>query len=274
MSSNINTSLRFQTAACCLSLVAAGVSPAVEPGILPGGVNLPHMLKAGTNLDDHPGGGTPPSTAGETPAATAPLNLSVPTNSFLADPTTANPAQRKPYVADDKYKLRAGDRVSFQILEDREPPKSFLVGDSGELDVPYLGRISAADRTCKQLASEIQQLLEKEYYYNATVILGLDSANKFLGRIYVWGQVRSQGPIDIALNENLTAGKAILRAGGFAEFASKKKVKLIRSLPQDSNSKQVTELNMIAILEEGAVERDVTLRPDDLIIVPSRLINF
>jgi hypothetical protein len=31
---------------------------------------------------------------------------------------------------------------------------------------------------------------------------------------------------------------------------------------------------MIAILEEGAVERDVTLRPDDLIIVPSRLINF
>ena len=202
----------------------------------------------------------------------SPLNLSVATDTHAN--RAVDPLAPKPYVADDKYKLRAGDRVSFQIIEDRDPPKSLLVADSGELDIPYLGRISAADRTCKQLADELKQLLEKDYYYHATVIIGLDAANKFLGRIYVWGQVRNQGPIDIALNENLTAGKAVLRAGGFAEFANKKKVKLIRNAAAEPNNKQIIELNMVAILEEGAVERDIVLQPDDLIVVPSRLINF
>jgi polysaccharide export outer membrane protein len=204
----------------------------------------------------------------------APLNFSVPTNSPIVNGPVADPAVRKSYLADGKYKLRAGDRVGFQIMEDREPPKSLLVADSGELDIPYLGRISAADRTCKQLADELKLLLEKDYYYHATVVIGLDAANKFLGRIYVWGQVRNQGPIDIALNENLTAGKAVLRAGGFAEFANKKKVKLIRNASEEPNNKQIIELNMVAILEEGAVERDIVLQPDDLIVVPSRLINF
>jgi len=203
----------------------------------------------------------------------SPLKLSIATNTH-ANRNAADPLAPKSYVGDDKYKLRAGDRVSFQIMEDRDQPKSLLLADSGELDVPYLGRISAADRTCKQLADELTQLLEKDYYYHATVIVGLDVANKFLGRIYVWGQVRNQGPIDIALNESLTAGKAVLRAGGFAEFANKKKVKLIRNAPEDANAKQVIELNMVAILEEGAVERDMVLRPDDLIVVPSRWINF
>jgi len=178
------------------------------------------------------------------------------------------------YVPDDKYKLRVGDRISLQILEDRDAPKSLVVADSGELDVPYVGRALASDKTCKQLADELKARLEKEYYYRATVIIALDAANKQFGRVYVWGQVRNQGPIDVALNENLTAGKAILRAGGFADFANKKRVKVVRSGGAGGAAKQTFELNMVDILERGKPEKDVLLQPDDFIIVPSRLINF
>jgi protein involved in polysaccharide export with SLBB domain len=180
------------------------------------------------------------------------------------------------YVPDDKYKLRTGDKISLQILEDRDLPKSLLVTDSGELDAPYLGRVAAADKTCKQLADELKAQLEKEYYYRATVIIALDAANKLLGRIYVWGQVRNQGPIDIAVNENLTAGRAILRAGGFADFANKKRVKVVRGggAGGDTVGKQSFELNMVEVLEEGKTDKDILLQPDDFIIVPSRLINF
>lgn len=182
------------------------------------------------------------------------------------------------YVPDDKYKLRVGDRVAFQILEDkliddRDLPKTLLVSDSGELDIPYVGRVTAIDKTCKQLGDEIRLQLEKEYYHRATVILALELANKLLGRIYVWGQVRNQGPIDIAVNENLTAGRAILRAGGFADFANKKKVKVIRG-GADSATKKTFELNMVEILEDGKTEKDLALQPEDFILVPSRLINF
>jgi len=178
------------------------------------------------------------------------------------------------YVPDDKYKLRVGDKVSFQIIEDRDAPRSLVVADSGELDVPYLGRVLVADKTCKQLADELKAQLEKEYYYRATVIIALDVANKLLGRIYVWGQVRSQGPMDIGVNENLTVGKAILRAGGFADFANKKKVKLVRAAGVDGAPRLTMELNMVDILEKGAAEKDIVLQPDDFIIVPSRLISF
>jgi protein involved in polysaccharide export with SLBB domain len=179
------------------------------------------------------------------------------------------------YVADNKYKLRAGDKVSFQILEDRDVPKSLTVADSGELDIPYIGRVPASDKTCKELVAVIKEQLEREYYYRASVVLALDQASKFLGRVYVWGQVRTQGPIDIAVNENITAGKAILRAGGFADFANKKKVKLVRGgTGLEHTGKEVILLNMVDILDEGKTEQDVALRPDDSIIVGSRLINF
>ena len=183
------------------------------------------------------------------------------------------------YVADATYKLRAGDTVSFQILEDRvwnslDVPKPLVVTDSGELDVPYIGRVMAVGKTSKQLADEIADALEKDYYNKATVVLSLNVANRILGRVYIWGQVHNQGPLEIQMNENLTAGQAVLRAGGFADFANKTKVQVVRAAVGANGEKQTFKLDMEQILEKGKTENDVILQPGDLIIVPSRLINF
>lgn len=214
-----------------------------------------------------------------TKATPASLPTAVSTNARPAGLTTGTNASGLPtdlsaYVPDDKYKLRVGDRVAFQIIEDRDAPKSLVVADSGELDVPYVGRVAAVDKTCKQLATELKAQLEKEYYYRASVIIALDVVNRLWGRIYVWGQVKNQGPIDIGVGENLTAGKAILRAGGFGDFASKKKVKVVRAGDTAGKGKKNFELNMVDILEQGNTDKDILLQPEDSIIVPSRLVNF
>ena len=177
------------------------------------------------------------------------------------------------YVLDDKHLLEPGDRISFQILEDRDPARSLVVADSRELDVPYIGRVSVADKTCKQLAKELKVLLEKEYYYRATVIIGLDSVNKVRGKVYLMGQVRAQGPVDILFDENLTAGQAILRAGGFLDFANKNKVKITRTTA-GGGTNQIFEINMTDVLEKGKADKDITLEPGDLIFVPTRAVNF
>ena len=78
----------------------------------------------------------------------------------------------------------------------------------------------------------------------------------------------------MAINENLTASHAIMRAGGFADFANRKKVRVIRNGKPGGPGKQTFEMNMIEILDDGKTEKDVLLQPDDVIIVPSRLINF
>jgi polysaccharide export outer membrane protein len=183
------------------------------------------------------------------------------------------------YVPDATYKLRVGDAISFQILEDRiwDPqnlPKRLLVEDSGETDVPYIGRVMAVGKTCKQLGDEIKAALEKDYYKQASVIISLNVANRILGRVYVWGQVHNQGALEIQVNENLTAGQAILRAQGFADFADKKNVKVVRAAPDANGQRQTIDLNMKEILDEGKPDKDIVLQPGDLVIVPSRLINF
>ena len=175
------------------------------------------------------------------------------------------------YTLDDKHKLIAGDKVSFQILEDRTNSVQLLVAESSELDIPYLGRIYVAGKTCKDLAAEVKTLLEKDYYHRASVIIGLDSLSKVLGKVYVWGPVRNQGPIEIPANENFTAGKAILRAGGFGDFANKKEVKVVRKTATGNTSFMI---NMVEVLEKGKTDADVVLEPEDFIIVPQKGWNF
>ena len=79
---------------------------------------------------------------------------------------------------DNTQKLGIGDRVSYRVIEDREEPKPLIVSDAGELEIPYLGRVKANDKSCQELAKEIKAALEKDLYYQATVILAVDLLNK------------------------------------------------------------------------------------------------
>ena len=71
---------------------------------------------------------------------------------------------------DSKRELLIGDVLSFRIIEDEEPVTRIVVTDSGEIDVPYIGLVSAKGKTCKILAGEIKKLLEKDYYHKTTKI--------------------------------------------------------------------------------------------------------
>lgn len=175
------------------------------------------------------------------------------------------------YMLDDKHKLLPGDRVSFQITEDRTNAVPLLVAESYELDIPYIGRINVAGKSCKELAGELKTMLEKDYYHRATVIIGLDALTKVLGRVYVYGPVRNPGPVEIPANENFTASKAILRAGGFGDFANKKEVKVMRKTPTGN---VIHKINMVDVLEKGKTESDITLEPEDFIQVTQRAINW
>jgi protein involved in polysaccharide export with SLBB domain len=177
------------------------------------------------------------------------------------------PSNLASYVPDDVYRLRVGDKVAFQIREDRDPARYLSIADSGEVDVPYIGRVKAVDKTCKQLIADCKTELEKDYYYKATVIIALEAANPLAGRVFIWGQVKNQGAIDLRVNENLRVSQAILRAGGFAEFAKSTAVKLVRD-------GRTTEINVEEILKKGKIDKDVIVKPDDTIMVPESWVKF
>src|SRR5438067_11099217 len=173
-------------------------------------------------------------------------------------------------VLDDKKRLGPNDYVSFRVVEDRDEESQHLrVNDNGELEVPYIGLVPAQGRTCRDLAYSIKGALEKEYYYHATVILAIERVSeKSRGRIYVYGSVKGQGPQEIPADESYTVSKAIIRAGGFGDFANKRKVKVTRKNGQDFT------IDLKRVIEEGRTDEDMVLQPDDQIYVPQRLINM
>jgi polysaccharide export outer membrane protein len=225
----------------------------------------------------------PRDSAGFLPVATAPAESSptpamAPTASAISNPTnppatnsTNSAATDSNYILDDKYKLMPGDIVSFFIKEDRTNAVALLVAESAELDIPYIGRLTVSGKTCKQLAEEVKGLLEKDYYHRATVIIGLNQRSKVLGSVYVFGPVRQPGQVLIPSGETFTAGKAIVRAQGFMDFADKKNVKVVRKTPAGTTTFKV---NMVNVLEKGKTEEDITLEPEDFVIVPQRAFNL
>jgi len=195
-------------------------------------------------------------------------------------------------VLDDKIKLDSGDRISFRVIEDQDDAVQRIVTDSGEVDFPYVGRINVAGKTCSQVAWELKKLLEVDYYYKATVIIGLDvihgqaEADATHNFVWVVGQVKQVGPQEIPARQPLTVSQAIVRANGFADFSDERRVKLIhhvtsetaneatRNAPSDSDlPKDVTIVDVKAVFD-GKSDNDPVVQPNDMIVVPKRSINF
>ena len=174
----------------------------------------------------------------------------------------------------DTIKLSVGDPIVFRVVEDKDDPVLIGIMDTGELDVPYLGRVAAAGKTCRALAYEIKHALEKDLYYHATVAISIDLQRKSRGRIIVVGKVGRPGQMEIPSGEVFTVSKAILAAGGFTDFASKSKVKIIRKTGGKPTDKQEIIVDVSAVLEKGELQNDVEVKSGDMIIVQERLINF
>ncbi|MGC3988820.1 MAG: polysaccharide biosynthesis/export family protein [Chthoniobacteraceae bacterium] len=133
-------------------------------------------------------------------------------------------------VADPSRELSAGDSVTFSIAEDNDQPLLLRVTDTGELDIPYIGRVSASGKTCARVAADIKSRLEAKYYNHATVNLGIVSVNATanMGQIFVSGCVRVPGPQPFYAGQKLTVSAVILKAGGFTQFGDSRKVKVTR----------------------------------------------
>jgi polysaccharide export outer membrane protein len=181
-------------------------------------------------------------------------------------------------VLDDTVKLNTGVRLTYRVKEDKDLPTRLVVTDTGEIDVPYLGRVKAAGKTCKELAGEVKMLLEKDLYQNASVTIAVDSVTALnLKEITVQGQVGRPGPVSIppGSEASFTVSKAIFAAGGTTPYANSSNVKIIRQ-PADGvgGTTQTIMVDLDAILKKGKKEEDILLQPGDTIIIARKIFIF
>lgn len=169
---------------------------------------------------------------------------------------------------DPDHKLNPGDSLSYRVREDRDdnlPPSTLTVTDSGEVQLPLGGRVKATGKSTRQLTADIKSVLEREYYYHATVDLGLIAVARRAsrGRVYVSGAVKQTGSVELPLDSPLTASEAIYQMGGPVDFSNLKKARVMRK----GGPEKGIPVNVKAV-EEGKLDQDVVLQPGDRVIVP------
>ncbi|MFM7603884.1 MAG: polysaccharide biosynthesis/export family protein [Prosthecobacter sp.] len=181
-------------------------------------------------------------------------------------------------VLDNSRQIMPGYVVSIRILEDRKDAVQQRVAVTGEVQVPYIGLVKAVGRTCRELAYSIKRDLEKSFFISATVVIAIDQIpetdsiySKEMETYTVFGFVLKQGKYDLPDTEDVTISQAILRAGGFAQFADKKNVRIVRTTPQGEKSILV---DVESIMIKGQMQKDIYLRKNDVLIIPEKTVNF
>jgi len=193
-------------------------------------------------------------------------------------PATGYPAtgmsQERMAIVDPDKKLSAGDQVTIEIVEDREGGFPRMVTAGGELDVPPAGRVKVAGKTVAEAAADVKQLLERDYYYHATVRISIDRVSPVsvrAGLVYLSGEVRLVGPQEMIAGEPLTLANAILKAGGLGAWGNGEKVKLMR---QKNGATETTIVDFNKVIKTGDVKNDPVLQDGDRIFIPKKMVQF
>ena len=173
---------------------------------------------------------------------------------------------------DPNHKLTRQDVLAYRLAEDRDDKVwPLVVQDSGDVDVPLIGRVKAAGKTTTELSGDIRARLLSEYYKNATVSLGLSQiARSSNGRVFITGELKNAGALDLPADGQLTVSQAILQMGGPTIDSRLSKVKIVR---EGAGKKNVIEVDVAAVLK-GQTDKDVVLRAGDTVDVPKKFIGL
>lgn len=181
--------------------------------------------------------------------------------SAVAEAEAAEPSQMS--LLDDDWELKNGDRLVYEVLEEREEPLLLSINGNGDLLVPLVGSIPAAGKTSKELAYEVKAMLEKEFFYRATVVISQREEDRNRGRVTVIGEVKRQGEQLIPVDSPLTLSQAILQGGGFTLYANRSNVSVV-SAGQDEPR---LEMDLGTMMESGDFSQDPMLKAGDVVIV-------
>ncbi len=137
----------------------------------------------------------------------------------------------------------------------------YPVGESGMINMPFIGEVRAAGMRPEDLQKVLQNLYKShEIYSNPTIqVIASDTTAIDEQVVHVGGQVRKTGPVKY--HDGLTLYQAIQAAGGNTEFGSLYRVKLYRG----------GQARQYDVMQNQF--KHIPLKPNDTIEVPQKSWN-
>jgi polysaccharide export outer membrane protein len=139
------------------------------------------------------------------------------------------------------------------------------VSSQGNINYPLLGSVQVGGLTVSETETKLKEQLGRNFLVNPQVNVLIDRANS--RRVFVLGQAKAPGAIEIQADEGLTVVQAIARAGGFTDIAATDRVNILRT-GQDGTQLKIV-VNVAAIIKGQS--KDFPLKPDDVVSVPETI---
>jgi len=167
------------------------------------------------------------------------------------------------FAATAQYKLQPSDIITITVHGQPDLTTKTRVASDGNISFPLVGTVKAEGLTVQELELSLKALLEEKYLVSAPVLIFIEEYHP--RQVSVVGEVTKPGKYDMPQEKAMTLVEAIAMAGGFTKDAQIEKVKIMRT----ENSKQkVITVNVKEITIKGRQDKDVVLKPDDVIVVP------
>lgn len=172
-------------------------------------------------------------------------------------------AQAKASVAadSDSYVIGPEDVLYIYVWKEENLSRTVPVRMDGMISIPLVDDVKAAGMTPLQLK---EYLLAKfrEYVETPDVTVIVQEANSY--KVYVQGEVRTPGVYKLRTETSLV--QLIVMAGGFTDWADKKKITIIR---KEGGKESRIRANYKKIIEGDEGAKDIILKAGDIIIIPN-----
>ena len=176
-----------------------------------------------------------------------------------------NPPVVYPTVApfdDTRLALGPGDKLELTIFYGTNESKAtYSLDSSGQVEVRFIGTVSAGGKTVRDVQEEIRSRLADGYLKDPVVSLTVVEINSL--KCSVFGQVAHSGTIKFT--PGMTIVEAIAQSGGFSPLARKNMVKVTRLI----EGKKETYKIPVEMIAEGK-RPNFPMMPGDEVFVPER----
>jgi polysaccharide export outer membrane protein len=161
-----------------------------------------------------------------------------------------------PVAVPSSYLIGPQDALVIRVWGESNITGLYTVSPDGKITVPLIGDIQGAGLTREQLTRQLTQALSAKLISpDVTIQLAQVNSKKY----YVSGEVNHSGPYP--LMAPITVFDALNSAGGFKDFAKKRKIVIARG-------KDRIKFDYQEVLKGKKLEQNILLENGDTIIVP------
>jgi polysaccharide biosynthesis/export protein len=154
------------------------------------------------------------------------------------------------------YEIGAEDVLFIRVWREADFTSQYVVRPDGKITVPLIGDVQAAGLTPERLGDQLKQALS-EYINSPDVSVSLQQVNS--KKFFITGEVNRAGEFPLVVPTRIF--DALSNAGGFRDFANKKKIIVIRGSER-------LKFNYQDILKGKNLEQNIFLENGDTIVVP------